>query len=444
MLNRKPLEIGLVTLVSTIEECERACIELRNDPLLPNLIGIDAEFVSAAKPYNQWRDRIFESSSIEDDRKGCFARLMQIARVDGSVYLFDLAKFKHWPSAPHDLFTDPSVIRVTHDFKNDLQALKRTFAECGAYNGSLFVDTFEVNYQRSRVSWDTKGKGCKFSLFVSQAFGLELPKGEFQNGQLWNRRASYFRSDMVVYAARDALGLVDLGIYWVVKELWPTSIANRIAVPQELVKLGRPKTFSPLKIIIQNVQDQDQSVNVIYTSDNSQIVATTGQQEDQNVDKTVSNPSQKQEKVILLPKLMQRVRTDLREFRRIWRRVYAPKSIWNQFATDFLATRSTSYRHSCSQHSANMELLLKRFMMMVVNSHQVDRNAAQKDRAAAILGRQPKSLHKTLETIFRQNRANKPDRNMRYKPRQNRSSSSRQKTLNLHRQTNSGQAFCTN
>uniref|UniRef100_A0A915ILI0 3'-5' exonuclease domain-containing protein n=1 Tax=Romanomermis culicivorax TaxID=13658 RepID=A0A915ILI0_ROMCU len=84
---------GHYFICQMIEKCEMACECLKNDPSHPGLLGLDCEFVNR-KPYVEWEEcctSVFNIKSHSDtNSKGPFAVLIQIARIDDHILVFDL------------------------------------------------------------------------------------------------------------------------------------------------------------------------------------------------------------------------------------------------------------------------------------------------------------------------------------------------------------------
>jgi len=136
-----------------------------------------------------------------------------MARVDGTVFVFDLKNLKDFPTPIKWILTDPSILKVGHSFKNDLLALERTFADVEDFIIDGVADTFVINQSQRLVNRSTYAN-LKFKTICKSEFGIEMPDFDFSNGQFWSRDCRKFSAAMVAYAARDALGCVDVGILY--------------------------------------------------------------------------------------------------------------------------------------------------------------------------------------------------------------------------------------
>jgi len=81
-MKRFPLFAIKVYLVEeTSEAIAEACFLLKNDPIIPGIIGIDGEFLNHSLPYCKWKSRglfQFRSRTVDEDRRGGFARILSV------------------------------------------------------------------------------------------------------------------------------------------------------------------------------------------------------------------------------------------------------------------------------------------------------------------------------------------------------------------------------
>jgi len=136
-----------------------------------------------------------------------------MARIDGTVFIFDLKNLKTFPNPIKNLLTDPAIIKVGHGFKCDLLALERTFADVEDFQFDGIADTFVLN-QSQRLVNRCNYKNLKFKTICEAEFGIVMPEFDFSFGQFWAKECRRFSPDMVAYSARDAIGCVDIGVLY--------------------------------------------------------------------------------------------------------------------------------------------------------------------------------------------------------------------------------------
>ncbi len=127
---------------------------------------------------------------------------------------------------------------------------------------------------------------------------------------------------------------------------------------------------------------------------------TVGQKEMLQAQRPDVKALPRSERVVLPPNLLRRVKTDIKDFRRIWQRTYDPKTPENDFTAQFVKKRSKSYSVSCGNYAYDMERLLRRLIKMVVESFTADKREIQIEKAAALLGHQPATLHQAIKVNF--------------------------------------------
>jgi len=138
---------------------------------------------------------------------------IKIARVDGTVFIFDLKNLRQFPRPIKELLSDPTVVKVVHSFKCDLLALQRTFAAVEDFTIVGLADTFEINHSLRLIA-RCPYKNLKFKTICQSEFGIFMDEFDFSNGQFWAMDCRKFSPKMVAYAARDALGCVDVGLIY--------------------------------------------------------------------------------------------------------------------------------------------------------------------------------------------------------------------------------------
>jgi len=461
VFGREPGEITNIVQVQTREEAAQACKRLREDRFAPGAVGIDGEFVTHGTQYQNWTFQQFRSPKVLKDSCGPFARLLQIARADGTVFLFDLFLFEKLPRCLFELLKDETMARFSHHIKADINAIVNVFGDKELIEPCWFHDLYnKIEKEQNKCSQRPERQPkvnltCrKLGQVFQYEFGVKLPNKEAKiwDGQEYNVAYAGLSEEQLQYAARDAVATLDIGLEWARRKVFPSTIVkiNEVFRKDENhsdalmeyknFEINLTPGFDNLVVMLSNdvqpedpepLQQDSADLPLVVPDATSHVappvaapaVATSpstipkssvlgagsvidpGAQADLPyrwwmTDSTYQELSRDLPKVVNLPVTQASlVRETAKEFYRSWKRIYLEDHVhWNAYAADFYHRERNAFAKKFRGHESSMAQYLKKLMLLIVYRGWTCREI-KVFQAAKVLGRDPVSLGEALKAL---------------------------------------------
>lgn len=235
MVGRPPL-VGQYILCPRDITVDEACDLIKSDPKYPGVIGIDCEFFNGKKliPWTAWSVHRRKKSAYigkygTSNIHGPFVRLIQLARCDGCVIVFDLIILEGIPQQLLQFLTSESTSLIGFGSKSDTDALTTTDARCASlviqgdtqnvwsalqhkkvveYVEEKYGTTIEKHYQ---LPYNIHRVTPSAANLVQYLFGYKIDKDEGLQGRGFHwLDLDRLESKQLGYAALDALISLDL------------------------------------------------------------------------------------------------------------------------------------------------------------------------------------------------------------------------------------------
>lgn len=221
VFNREPCKATSIKTAYTSHDVKTAIEELISDPLLPKVIAVDCEFYyDRSQPFRDWADtlKLFPISELGDNRQtGPFVRIIQIARVDGLVWIFDLFAIGEIPFKLRNLFSDRNVKIIGFNFGSDRASLLRTCLKfrrdiTANVDGGDISSTL-VNLNKAHAEhWPSVPfnlTSASLKDVVESMFLISFRKFEFRK-HFWNRPLVYIKETVINSVANEAVAHFDV------------------------------------------------------------------------------------------------------------------------------------------------------------------------------------------------------------------------------------------
>uniref|UniRef100_A0A915HSF3 3'-5' exonuclease domain-containing protein n=1 Tax=Romanomermis culicivorax TaxID=13658 RepID=A0A915HSF3_ROMCU len=212
------------------------CDFLANDPRLPGIYGLDAEFMNHHMSWNDWdkkeagplanlaKKKLHIALHGEQYAKGPFAIIIQICRTDGHTVIFDLLEMGVIPISLIELLKGARGI-IRFAVSCDLTTMINV--DIRFTDVKIWADTNQIHlFLKSNRSMDYVHEmktdlykhlidrtfhfchtGNSLAAIVYHLFGIHLEKGFQGQGLAWAKHS--LSSDALMYAALDATGHFD-------------------------------------------------------------------------------------------------------------------------------------------------------------------------------------------------------------------------------------------
>lgn len=243
---RLPTQYKKLSIIHDDDSVDEFVAAVKKDPIMPYVVGFDAEFLSDKIPFAEWKNNKCQyqgSLPVMKQEKGPFIRLFQFATASGHTFIFDCYEFNHLPLRILRVLCNEKSILIGFDHKNDLKALANVFGSKNFLSAAKIID-LKMVYEKLSAADQEKFLIPSPSLkhMAERAFNITVEKSIRGSQRDWEMPLVDFPDAHVDYCAKDPLLHLDMALFFGMLGWMPIEFVTRMAQAEisSFIELGVP------------------------------------------------------------------------------------------------------------------------------------------------------------------------------------------------------------